>query len=549
MSALSIQVPFPVFQGRDGQPLENGYVWIGVANLNPQTNPVVAYYDAALTIPAAQPLRTLNGYISRAGTPAQIYVDGVNFSILVQDSKASMVYNFADGSGISPNASGVVYDPAGTGAVATTVQAKLRESVSVKDFGAVGDGVADDTAAFQNALGGYSTRRSVFVPAGTYLITSTLAMGVYKELIGESSQTSIINFDSSDSYCITGDAFSSVENISLTNITSPLGTKTALSSYTPTTSNGWRNGKIKNVSATNFYYGIGSTQGLVQGLMFQNVYERVRIYNANNGVQMGAGSNANTFINCEFWNCVRALNLNNVTSQTFIGCGFEGSTAYDFEVATCNNINFDTCYFEPVRGGVFTDSTGSFNGCHATKFVSLATTFLTALTDSTASITDFTDYNFGGGVVTGQNYYFADASSTVYGLNLTTRGGGKKITPKSTDGVIKSISKTGDWIVTRYGNGLMTMNLYTGISTNTLIMAGATTVYSATLTLPDTFVGGYTTQASIAFNSNASFLLIDNPIITARQATANTIYIRAQRTTTTGVDGYFYTISCVGFWK
>ena len=171
MSALSIQVPFPVFQGRDGQPLENGYVWIGEPNLNPQTNPVVAYFDAALTIPAAQPLRTLNGYVSRAGTPAQIYVDGVNFSILVQDSKGSMVYNFPNGTGISQNASGVVYDPAGTGAVPTTVQTKLRETISVQDFGAVGNGIADDTSAIQAAVDALTSYQTLTAD-GHFLIST-----------------------------------------------------------------------------------------------------------------------------------------------------------------------------------------------------------------------------------------------------------------------------------------------------------------------------------------------------------------------------------------
>lgn len=50
------------------------------------------------------------------------------------------------------NAQDVVYNPAGTGAVATTGQAKLREWASPEDFGAAGDGSADDTAEVQAAL-------------------------------------------------------------------------------------------------------------------------------------------------------------------------------------------------------------------------------------------------------------------------------------------------------------------------------------------------------------------------------------------------------------
>jgi hypothetical protein len=195
MSALSIQVPFPVFQDRDGQPLENGYIWIGQANLNPQTNPVVAYFDAALTIVAAQPLRTINGYISRAGTPAQIYVDAVNFSILVQDSKGSMVYNFPDGTGISPNADGIEYDPPFTGALTSgyTVQNKLAQTVSVKDFGAVGDGVTDDTVAINDALqvGGI-----VYIPGGAYLISAPIRIPNFTYLVGEERFTTTIRLKS-----------------------------------------------------------------------------------------------------------------------------------------------------------------------------------------------------------------------------------------------------------------------------------------------------------------------------------------------------------------
>jgi hypothetical protein len=91
MSTIEVQPPYPAFAGADGQPLENGYIWIGTVNLSPQTNPISVYWDAANTIAAPQPIRTLNGYPSRNGTPARFYVAS-DYSIQVLDSKGSVVY-------------------------------------------------------------------------------------------------------------------------------------------------------------------------------------------------------------------------------------------------------------------------------------------------------------------------------------------------------------------------------------------------------------------------------------------------------------------------
>ncbi len=79
---------------------------------------------------------------------------------------------------VDADAQNVRYLPAGTGAQLTNVQAKLRESVSVKDFGAVGDGVTDDTAAILAAINSVAFGGVINFPQGTYLTDSIDLRGI-----------------------------------------------------------------------------------------------------------------------------------------------------------------------------------------------------------------------------------------------------------------------------------------------------------------------------------------------------------------------------------
>ena len=104
------------------------------------------------------------------------HVSGASFATDLASGKwlaadvAQLITDLAASSGSNL----VGFKQSGTGAVPATVQSKLRESVSVKDFGAVGDGVVDDTAAIQAAFD-YAIPLSIPVKMdGHYLVSGPI---------------------------------------------------------------------------------------------------------------------------------------------------------------------------------------------------------------------------------------------------------------------------------------------------------------------------------------------------------------------------------------
>tara|TARA_R110000803_G_scaffold14964_4_gene41546 strand:- start:1761 stop:3344 length:1584 start_codon:yes stop_codon:yes gene_type:complete len=118
--------------------------------------------------------------------------------------------------------------------VELSLQNWMDQFATVKDFGAVGDGVADDTAAINRALYQLycrevnpAIRRSLFFPAGVYKVSDTIVIPPYATLKGEGPKNSIIQMTATASatYVMrTGDSLQQTGvNIGTNGARSPLG--------------------------------------------------------------------------------------------------------------------------------------------------------------------------------------------------------------------------------------------------------------------------------------------------------------------------------------
>jgi hypothetical protein len=106
---------------------------------------------------------------TETSTTSFTFSTGLNVGDLVN-------YTIGASTSLSVNAASVLYNEGGTGAVNRNAEQKFQETLSVTDFGAVGNGLVDDTAAVQNAINAASTTGAVlYFPAGTYNVLSTSA--------------------------------------------------------------------------------------------------------------------------------------------------------------------------------------------------------------------------------------------------------------------------------------------------------------------------------------------------------------------------------------
>jgi hypothetical protein len=193
-----------------------GKISIGLTNQVTNTLTASKYvYDIEITSATGVKYRIAEGLITTslnvtlaiADSPITVPTDTVSLEVLASPIGSTLVGTIQTG----------------TGAVARTVDGKLKEAVSVKDFGATGDGITDDTVAIQAAVtaaGGGTT----FFPAGNYIISATINCFTQgASIVGDSIGTTVIKANHTTGAVFRFyRSFSGIRNIAITAIGSRL---------------------------------------------------------------------------------------------------------------------------------------------------------------------------------------------------------------------------------------------------------------------------------------------------------------------------------------
>ena len=338
-------------------------------SLTIQTTQITA---ASLAVDAVNTINILNGAVTSAKIADGTIVNAdINASAGIVDTKlatiatAGKVSNSAttattsttaatialrDSNGIVPSA----FIQTGTGATTRTVDAKLKDTVSVKDFGAVGDGVADDGNAIRLAVTAVAANGGgqVYLPTGTYKVTTAVGdvsnTAIYVpsnvRIFGASQVGTKIVPGANNVVCfrITG-LNGGIENLQIDNpsftYTSVSGIRLAPTDETQTTTrtdvefNCITNISIRQVSEA-IVLKCGPRVGGADSYCYYNSFTNIDIRNCTLGVWLkipnggdpGSGVNRNRFVNLRVGETGTntGLQIDAGDTNTFVGCSFEG---------------------------------------------------------------------------------------------------------------------------------------------------------------------------------------------------------------------------------
>jgi hypothetical protein len=351
----------------------NGTVWVENGNFDEFTN---------FSLPSATPI------------PATALVTGQEYEIVVVGTTNwTAIGAPAAQVGVRFTKNAVAATGTGTARVTRDLVTRFADVVNVKDFGAVGDGVADDTAAIQAAINA-NPSKSIYFPSGEYRISDTIKIGsTYTGLFGDTNGASRIRMYDFSKTCaievknpiVGGTVFGiTFQNLHITRPSSSTYQAGIILEGADAT-------KIFNCDIAGFPTALDIRSG--RNCFYNNL--RLSAFGSTNTtagkatIQLeGSSYIANPaafthlFTNCNVdgnFTTPYCIKISSIDYITFSNCYFGGSKTGGLLIQTENvypnyNNNFDNCYFDranlsfgdAIQNGI-TMTNGAFSGS-STKF-------------------------------------------------------------------------------------------------------------------------------------------------------------------------------------
>ena len=179
--------PVPILIDARGTFMDDGNIYLGLPNADPQVSPIVAYWDAALTQVAAQPIKTLGGFIVNGTAQAEVFIAQSDYSMRMTDAFDVQVF-------YSPSVqqAGLLYQPLDSDL--TTISGQANQSFGLSLLTLANSSALAAATGLSNFTGGTVTTNIIRQGGGVHTYWADPAMTggrLYITAVGAADPTSL----------------------------------------------------------------------------------------------------------------------------------------------------------------------------------------------------------------------------------------------------------------------------------------------------------------------------------------------------------------------